>query len=659
MVTAFPKKCYPPSKKAEIYDKIYEFKQRLREQLYEAWERFKEYLQKSSNHSFPEHILIEKFYRGLDLVTQPVTNNAADGCFINKSYQRVTNILDKLTTHNQAWHSNNADVVPYELAKNISLLTKKFDETQIKKVNVCEDDTVMPKGMYQTQDGPFHNGPPMQVEDANYVNNSQGGYKDRTTKVVTRIRINGDLSKVKSKSERTLSGLTKIVVSHAAAIQKLKSQMRYISREQHPPKKEGLPSDTIPNPKNGGGGVDRVDTKVVDLEPIDEEEEVQSEAQIIIDENPTDKKVADIPEIVKEADNTSKQTRLVKKKEDAKFEKFYDQLKQLSLNFPFLEVVKEVPSFSEYLKDLLTKKKTVQHETVSLTHTVSSIISTTTVQKKGDPGAFTIPCLGVPRLTTMRLQMADRSIKRPVGVVDDVLVRVGEFMLLADFVILDYVIDRDILIILERPFLATGRAQMDSEKNEIKFLVNDEEVMFQASKGMKLPSAYESISIIDSVDMVDEAVEFKMEKESLGEALVGILVNFDAADMEGYMETVNSLVGLGSYSYHPKKLNLDLENRTTLLAKPSIIEPPKLELKQLPSHLKYQFIGPNNALLVIVLVVLTEEQILQPLEVLCEYKCAIGLTITDIRGIPFGICEHKIKLEEDSKPSVEHQRRLN
>ncbi|XP_059291807.1 uncharacterized protein LOC132045270 [Lycium ferocissimum] len=280
--------------------------------------------------------------------------------------------------------------------------------------------------------------------------------------------------------------------------------MRDISREQHPPKNRGLPSDTISNPKNGGGSVDRVfaittrsgkilqgaDKKVVDLETIDEEDEVQSEAPIIVDENPADKKVADIPEIVKDADNTSKQTvkgalrpltqlfkskplfpqRLVKKKEDAKFEKFYDRLKwRLSLNFPFLEAVKEMPSFAKYLKDLLTKKKMVQHEIVSLTHIVSSIISTTTVQKKGDPGAFTIPCLGMPRPTTMRLQSSDRSIKRPVGVVDDVLVRVGDFMLPADFVILDCAIDRDIPIILERPFLATGRALMDLEKNKIKF----------------------------------------------------------------------------------------------------------------------------------------------------------------------------------------------
>ncbi|XP_059316144.1 uncharacterized protein LOC132066981 [Lycium ferocissimum] len=315
-----------------------------------------------------------------------------------------------------------------------------------------------------------------------------------------------------SKSERTLSGLTETVGSHTAAILKLESQMRDIFREHHPPKKGGLSSDTISNPKNGGGGVDRVFAittrtgktlqgaaeKVIDIEPIGEEDEVQSETPIIADEIPTDKKVADIPEIVRETDDTSKQARLVKKKEDAKFEKFYDQLKQFSLNFSLLEAVKEMPDFAKYLKDLLTKK-IVQHETVSLTHTVISIISTTTVQKKGDPGAFTIPCsiehhdfsralcdngasinfmplviykqsgLGMPRPTTMRLQMVDRSIKRPVGLVDDVIVRVGDFILSADFVILDCVIDRDIPIILGRPFLATGRALMDSEKNEIKF----------------------------------------------------------------------------------------------------------------------------------------------------------------------------------------------
>ncbi|XP_059277894.1 uncharacterized protein LOC132032122 [Lycium ferocissimum] len=219
------------------------------------------------------------------------------------------------------------------------------------------------------------------------------------------------------------------------------------------------------------------------------------------------------------------------------------------MNFPFLDLCQRDVGFAKFVKDTFMKKRSIQHETVNLTHHVSSIIAFTTVQKKGDPGAFSILCniglhafsralcdngasinlmpfaifkqsrLGTPRPASMRLQMADRSIKKPIGVVDDVLVQVGKFMLPADFMILDCTVDKDIPIILGIPFLATGRALMDSEKNEIKFRVNDKEVTFQESNGMKFPSAYESISIIGSFDGIDDAVKYKMEEESLGEAL--------------------------------------------------------------------------------------------------------------------------------------------
>ncbi|XP_019226885.1 PREDICTED: uncharacterized protein LOC109208258 [Nicotiana attenuata] len=340
---------------------------------------------------------------------------------------------------------------------------------------------------------------------------------------------------------------------------------------------------------------------------------------------------------------------------------------------------------SGFTKDLITKKRTTKNEVVNMTHRISSIIATSTIQKNEDPGAFTIPCtiaardfaralcdngasinlmplgiykqagLGMPRPTSMRLQMADRSIKRPVGIVDGVLEKVGEFHLPADFIILDCAVDKEIPIILGRPFLATGRALMDSEWNEIKFHVNDEEVTFQESKGMKLPHEYESISVIDVVDEVEDAVEMKMEEQCLGEALETILVNFDGKDMEGYMESVNALEGYGSYTYAPAKLSLDLENRATPPAKPSIIEPPQLELKPIPPHLRYKFLGSNDTLPVIVSSLLNDVQVEQLVEVLKEHRQAIGWTIADIRGIPAGICEHKIQLESETKPSVEHQ----
>ena len=125
-------------------------------------------------------------------------------------------------------------------------------------------------------------------------------------------------------------------------------------------------------------------------------------------------------------------------------------------------------------------------ETIKMTHQVSAI-EHSMAPKFEDPGAFTIPCtigsanfakalcdlgasinlmpysvfktLGIvqPRATSMRLQMANRTMKRPFGIVDDVLVRVDKFILPADFVILDCKVDYEVPIILGRLSLLLGR----------------------------------------------------------------------------------------------------------------------------------------------------------------------------------------------------------
>ncbi|XP_070020231.1 uncharacterized protein [Nicotiana sylvestris] len=372
------------------------------------------------------------------------------------------------------------------------------------------------------------------------------------------------------KSDTSMRNITEIVGSHTASIQKLEMQMRDISREQNPKQKGTLPSDTIANPKGRGSGltshVMAITTRsgkvlqgggeqVVEVKESEQGVEVEEPSVVEIEKIPEDVQVQKenregVKEKVKETPKTLPPIprplppfpqRLTKKADDSKLEKFYDILKQLSVNIPFVEAFQEMSGFAKYLKDLITKKKTTKNEVVNVTHRISSIIATSTVQKKEDPGAFTIPCtigvhdfaralcdngasinlmplaiykkagLGMRRPTSMRLQMVDRSIKRPVRIVDDVLVKVGKFHLPADFVILDCAVDKEIPIILGRPFLATGRALMDSERNEIRFRVNDEEVTFQASKGMKLPHEYEIISVIDVVDKVEDTIEMKME----------------------------------------------------------------------------------------------------------------------------------------------------
>ncbi|MCD9644934.1 hypothetical protein HAX54_033468, partial [Datura stramonium] len=72
--------------------------------------RFKQYVLRDSTHGFPENILLEKFYTGLDPLTQSVANNVIGGCFIDKTGNRITTILDKIDRNNHAWHAGDSGV---------------------------------------------------------------------------------------------------------------------------------------------------------------------------------------------------------------------------------------------------------------------------------------------------------------------------------------------------------------------------------------------------------------------------------------------------------------------------------------------------------------------------------------------------------------------
>ncbi|KAK4724131.1 hypothetical protein R3W88_026910 [Solanum pinnatisectum] len=174
-------------------------------------------------------------------------------------------------------------------------------------------------------------------------------------------------------------------------------------------------------------------------------------------------------------------------------------------------IVRDV-SYAKLMKELVAKKKSMDFETIEVS--CSAIMSSNVVVKKDDPWAFTVPCsigifqfaktlcylgksinlmpyaifkklgLGEPNSSTMCLLMADRSIKCPIGILYDILVKVDRFIFPANFVILDYEIDAEVPIILDRPFLATRRALVDVESGDLKFWVNDKEVTFNVYKSM-------------------------------------------------------------------------------------------------------------------------------------------------------------------------------
>ena len=81
--------------------------------------------------------------------------------------------------------------------------------------------------------------------------------------------------------------------------------------------------------------------------------------------------------------------------------------------------------------------------------------------------------MGDPKPTTIRLLMADRTVKRPIGILHDVLVKVESLTFRVDFVILDYEVDFELPVIHRKPLLATSRASVDIEKGQIKFRFNN------------------------------------------------------------------------------------------------------------------------------------------------------------------------------------------
>ncbi|XP_062106047.1 uncharacterized protein LOC133817516 [Humulus lupulus] len=298
-----------------------------------------------------------------------------------------------------------------------------------------------------------------------------------------------------------------------------------------------------------------------------------------------------------------------------------------------------MPSYVKFMKEILSnKRKMGDYETVALTEECSAILQRKLPQKLRDPGSFTIPCtigefeckhalcdlgasinlmplsvfrrlgLGEARPTTVTLQLADRSVKHPRGIIEDVL-------------------------------------------GELKLRVQGEEVVFNVFKAMTYPKASDSCF---SVDVVEEVVE----RKKLREDPLELSLTIDDVDGEENEEVMSYLKWIKSAEpwKHKKFEELGAGPDRPL---PSIQKPPVLELKVLPDHLRYAYLGEKETLPVIVSSFLSEVEEEKLLRVLRTHKTAIGWTLADIRGISPSTVMHRILMEDETKPTIDAQRSLN
>nr|XP_009605704.1 uncharacterized protein LOC104100224 [Nicotiana tomentosiformis] len=229
--------------------------------------------------------------------------------------------------------------------------------------------------------------------------------------------------------------------------------------------------------------------------------------------------------------------RLAKLKKDDQYRKFMEILRQIQLNIPQMDALREMPGYAKMMKDLMPRKFDFQDlSTITLTQTCSAVVKRPMAQKLSDP------CTGRAKPTSMLLQLDDRTVKRPTGILDDVLVQVGKFVFHADFAILDCQVDEEIPIILGRSFLATRKALIDCETGELKIRSNNEEIIFNIQQSMRRLSEFANCSLVEVVDVI---LQEEDETLNVRDPIEVCLMNLEDVDGEELAEWVMAVEGQG------------------------------------------------------------------------------------------------------------------
>ncbi|GJV81196.1 reverse transcriptase domain-containing protein [Tanacetum coccineum] len=401
----------------------------------------------------------------------------------------------------------------------------------------------------------------------------------------------------------------------------------------------------------------------------------------------------------------------IREKDDILSSKFMEIFRNLHFELSFADALIHMPKFASMFKKMLNNKdKLIELTKTPLNENCSAVVLKKLPEKLGDPGRFLIPCdfsefdsylaladlgasinlmplsiwkkLQLPGLTEtkMVLELADRIISKPTGVAENVFVKVGKFYFPADFVVLDFIADPRVPLILGRPFLRTAHALIDVYEGEITLRNDDQSLTLKCGDAPSI--SYNNLESLKKVDLIDVTCEI-YSQEVLGfsdsvaynnpspyyDPIVSTssptLTPFDESDFLLFEEAdafiaiddepVSPVFNATYYDPEGDILILEALLNSDPLPHPNqgdyspgiqkdlkVVEPqkcslepkdeiPEVELKELPPHLEYAFLEENNKL----------------------------PKLSDIRGIDPEFCSHKILLEDDYEPSVQHQRRVN
>ncbi|GJT70429.1 reverse transcriptase domain-containing protein [Tanacetum coccineum] len=669
LVSKFINKFFPPSKTTNLRNEITRFQQRFDETFYEAWDRFNDLLRACPHHGFSELHQLDTFYNALNSNDQDSLNSAAGGNFLDKMPRDCLRIIEsKSKVHNsrnkpvvaKVSASTSTPGISSEVAElkemvKALLLDKKNQSPAPTPVKAVEESCVTCGGAHSYQTCPATSGnPPYQVHFLKFKCVSKEDFHSY-------VKANDAVMRnMQTQGQNMQNQLNNLATSN----QRLESMLGNFIKMNTASTSGTLPSNTVTNPKEDLKGITTrsgVAYKGPTIPITSSPKVMERETEVTKDTMPptNNGSTEDVPppvvlvvhhDSISEPVNAPVSALIPNQKASIPFpsrrnderrhekandqiEKFYEIFQDLSFEISFTDALMLMPKFALTLKTLIeNKEKLSEMARTPLNENCSAVILNKLPKKLGDPGRFLIP--------------SDCSISELIKIAEDV-------------------------------YVTTSRALIDVYEGEITLRVGREAITFNLDQTSRYTANYNHMTA-NRIDVIDMACE-EYSQEVLGFSNVissgnptlyydpivstssPTLTPFGDSDFLLF-EEADSFLAIEDDPTSPEvdPTYYDPEGDILLLeAILNINEPPEVELKELPPHLEYAFLEGNDKLPVIIAKDLKNEEKAALIEVLKSHKRAIAWKLSDIKGIDPEFCTHKILMEEDYEPTVQHQRRVN
>ncbi|KAL0423744.1 UNVERIFIED_CONTAM: hypothetical protein Sradi_0909200 [Sesamum radiatum] len=634
----FLEKYFPASRATTIRKEISGIRQFAGESLFEYWGRFNELVKSCPHHQIPDHLLIQYFMKdcqqfGTRYDDPPRRSNEVSIAAFDERLNELTSLVKKLaverTQHVKACGictspGHVTDMCPtlQEGPTEHTDAIGGFSGQQQRRYDPFSNTynpgwKDHPNLSYGAQSQNFQRPqyrPPMPPPS----NPKQGTHLEDMMKSLI-----SNTQQIQQNTQQQIQQLQQSVqqfqLSTQTSIQNLESQMSQLASSVSKLESQGkLPSQTVINPKQNASAIVLCSGKELQ-ENTDENGTKRGHAQ----QRKPEKEV----EIPQEQDDETKEDnpkvlitrppfpeRFTKSKKDEEAKEILETFRKVEINIPLLDAIKQIPRYARFLKELCTSKgKLKGNERVSMGENVSAIFQRKLPPKCKDSGTFSIPCkiglIGIKRAmcdlgasinimpltifeslhvgplkeTGVVIQLADRSVVYPEGVLEDVLVQVNELVFPADFYVLDMREDNSpnsTSILLGRPFLKTARTKIDVHAGTLTMEFDGEIIRFNIFDSMRYPSdiptalfvdafdpSVQKFLAIDDKDYIKLALEespMPMEEENMGiDPLVQVNAKFDGDSV--FLAKINKDLTHGPRTYKNKAFHEKISSRKNSL----------------------------------------------------------------------------------------------